>query len=232
MLLDNAAGERQVRPLLPGGSGCAVMVTGRRRLAGLSAHHVGLDVLRPDPALALLARIAGAERVAAEPALAADIVRLCGYLPLAIRIAGARLAAHGHWSLAHLAERLREERSRLDELTAGDLSVRASLAMNYDGLAADTRRAFRLLGLLDAPDFAAWALAAVLDVTVPDAERHLDRLVDAQLVTCTGADGQHRLRYRFHDLVRLYARERAEAEKAVGQRHQAVAAGADASTSA
>lgn len=223
MVLDNAADERQVRPLLPSGAGCAVVVTGRRRLAGLSAHHVGLDVLGPEQALMLLARVAGEEQVAAEIAVAGDIVRLCGHLPLAIRIAGARLAAQVHWSLGHLADRLRQERRRLDELAVGDLSVRASLALSYGALPSDTRRAFRLLGLVDAPDVAAWVLTAVLGGTAPDAERHIDRLVDARLLACVGTDGRGRLRYRFHDLVRLYARECAEAEESPGHRREAIA---------
>jgi DNA-binding SARP family transcriptional activator len=222
VVLDNAASERQVQHLLPGSPSCAVIVTSQRRLAGLSAHSLYLDGLDLESALALLGRIAGPERLAGEPALAAEIVGLCGQLPLAVRIAGARLAARDHWTLAHLAARLRGERRRLDELAAGDLTVRASLAMSYGALSAGTRRAFRLLGLLDVPDFAGWVLAALLDAGVVEIESHIDELIDAQLLVHDGIDACGQFRYRFHDLARLYARERAHAEETSDQRAQAL----------
>ncbi|MEV4461894.1 BTAD domain-containing putative transcriptional regulator, partial [Microbispora sp. NPDC049633] len=223
VVLDDAAGEEQVRPLLPGGPGCAVLVTGRRALAGLSARAVRVGPLDPACASELLARVAGPDRVAARPAVAAEIVRLCGHLPLAIRIAGAKLALREHWHLGHLADRLREERRRLDELAVGDLSVRAGLAADYDRLGETARRALRMLGLLDVPDLAAWMLAAALDVPVRDAETCADLLVDAQLLSCAGGDGNGRSRYRLPGLVRLFARERAELEETAGERDKAVA---------
>ncbi|MBC6462022.1 AfsR/SARP family transcriptional regulator [Actinomadura sp. HBU206391] len=222
VVLDNAADERQVRPLLPGGRGCAVLVTGRRKLAGLSAHAMRLDVLDPRTARELLARIAGPDRVVAEPAAAAEIVDLCAHLPLAVRIAAARLTTREHWSLEHLADRLRHERQRLDELAVGDLSVRAGLAMSYGALGADAKRAFRLLSLLDAPDFAVWTAAAVLDVTAGEAEVHVNELVDNELLGPARGDGPQRYRYRLHDLVRLYARECAETVETPDQRIQAI----------
>ncbi|GAA2095003.1 AfsR/SARP family transcriptional regulator [Actinomadura alba] len=212
MVLDNAADERQIRPLLPGGSGCAVLVNGRRRLPGLSAHTMQLTAFDAETALALLRRMIGHKRVLSEPDAAREIVDLCGGLPLAVRIAGARLAARERWSLAHLADRLRLERRRLDELSAGDLTVRASLTMSYRTLDAPARRAFRLLGLLDVPDFPVWVCAALLDIATDEAEALLDALMDALLLVCVGTDACGNFRYRFHDLVRLYARERAEAE--------------------
>ncbi|WP_214104543.1 AfsR/SARP family transcriptional regulator [Acrocarpospora catenulata] len=223
VVLDNAASEEQVRPLLPGSPSCAVLVTSRRRLAGLSARSARVGTLDPASASALLARIAGPDRVAAQPAVAAEILRLCDHLPLAIRIAGAKLALREHWRLEHLADRLRGERQRLAELAIGDLSVRASLAADYRMLDETSRRALRLLGLLDAPAFAAWVLAAALDVPVSEAETCADRLVDAQLLTCEGSDGDGRFRYRCHDLVRLYARERAELEETPDDRDKAIA---------
>ncbi|MEU6413803.1 BTAD domain-containing putative transcriptional regulator [Microbispora sp. NPDC046933] len=222
VVLDDAAGEEQVRPLLPGGSGCAVLVTSRRGVAGVSARSVRLGPLDPACASELLGRIAGPDRVAARPPVTAEIVRLCGHLPLAIRIAGAKLALREHWHLEHLADRLRAERRRLDELAVGDLSVRAGLAADYDSLDETGRRALRMLGLLDLPSFAAWMLAAALDVTVREAETYADLLVDAQLLSCEGSDGNGQFRYRLQDLVRLYARERAEVEETAGERHKAI----------
>ncbi|MEU7883328.1 AfsR/SARP family transcriptional regulator [Microbispora bryophytorum] len=222
VVLDDAAGEEQVRPLLPGGAGCAVLVTSRHGVAGLSARSVRVGPLDPACAAELLGRIAGPVRVAARPTVAAEIVRLCGHLPLAIRIAGAKLALREHWRLDHLADRLRAERRRLDELALGDLSVRAGLAADYDRLGETTRRALRMLGLLDVPSFAAWMLAAALDVTVREAETYAELLVDAQLLSCEGSDGNGRFRYRFPELARLYARERAELEEPAGERDRAV----------
>ena len=213
VLLDNAASEGQVRPLLPGSAGSAVIVTSRARLSGLeAARPVELEVFGAHEATGLLARIAGAGRVAAEPEAAAEIARLCAYVPLAVRIAGARLAGRRHWSLAHLAARLGDERRRLDELAAGDLAVRAGFAVSYARLPAGARGLFRLLGLLNVTDFAGWVAAALLDASVESAQAHLEALVDAHLLTAGGADPTGRLRYRLHDLVRLYARERAHEE--------------------
>jgi DNA-binding SARP family transcriptional activator len=152
VVLDNAASEAQVRTLLPAGRGCAALVTSRIQLSGLeAAHPLHLDVLDPDQAVQLLARLAGPERVAAEPQAAQQIVRLCGLLPLALRIAGARLASRPQWPLALLAQRLADERRRLDELATGDLEVRASFALSYHGRGEAERRLFRLLGVLVGP---------------------------------------------------------------------------------
>jgi DNA-binding SARP family transcriptional activator/tetratricopeptide (TPR) repeat protein len=214
VVLDNAADEAQVRPLLPGGQSCAVVVTSRDRLAGLDgALRLDLDVLAPGQATELLARIAGPERVAAEPGAAEQIAGLCGYLPLAVRVAGARLAVREHWRLADLAGLLADERHRLDELAVADIEVRASLALSYEGLDGEARRLFRRLGLLAAPEVAAWVGAAVLDGPLADADPLLQRLVDAHLLEVGGVDAAGQVRYRFHDLVRLYARERAGAEE-------------------
>jgi tetratricopeptide (TPR) repeat protein/transcriptional regulator with XRE-family HTH domain len=222
VLLDNAADEAQIRPLLPAGAGNTVLVTSRTRLTGVAGTEViDLDVLPPEQAVELLGKIAGADRVAREPAAAQVIASLCGHLPLAVRIAGARLAAKPHWRLQRMAHRLAEHQ-RLDELTAGDLEVRASVGLSYDGLGETEQRAFRLLGLLEVPDFASWMLAALLDISAPDAEEVADQLADAQLLDTIGEDATGQLRYRFHDLVRLYARERLLAEDTLATRRAAL----------
>ncbi|MBV2363343.1 BTAD domain-containing putative transcriptional regulator [Streptomonospora nanhaiensis] len=213
VVLDDAGSEQQVRPLIPGAPGCAVLITSRARLTGLEgAHLIDLDVFEPERAVELLARIIGADRVAAEPGHAAEIVRLCGYAPLAVRIAGARLNARRQWPLSRLARLLGDEQRRLDELRTGDLGVRATFALSYAALSERGRSAFRLLGLLDAGDFTEWVAAALLDVPLPEAETVVEDLVDAQLLSISGTDGTGRLRYRMHDLMRLYARERCAEE--------------------
>jgi DNA-binding SARP family transcriptional activator/tetratricopeptide (TPR) repeat protein len=214
VVLDNAASEAHVRPLLPASSGCAALVTSRVCLSGLeAAHPLHLDVLDPDQAVQLLATLAGPGRVAAEPQAAQQIARLCGLLPLALRIAGARLANRPNWPLALLAQRLADEHRRLDELATGDLEVRASFALSYHGRGQAERRLFRLLGVLVAPSFPAWVAACLLEIDLAEAEGLLERLVDAQLVEAARQDQANQLRYRLHDLLRVFARECLEAEE-------------------
>jgi len=214
VVLDNASSEQQVRPLLPGDAGCAVLVTSRPRLTGLAgARHLDLDLFSPAEALHLLARITDQDRVRAEPADAARIAELCGCLPLAVRIAGARLAARPAWRFAHLATLLGDERRRLDGLSTGDLAVRASLALSYRGLGEVPRRLLRLLALFDVADFPAWLAATVLEYPLDEAEGHVESLVDAQLLAVSGTDPLGQVRYRFHDLVRLFALEAAAVEE-------------------
>ncbi|MDI1464108.1 BTAD domain-containing putative transcriptional regulator [Catellatospora sp. KI3] len=223
VVLDDAADEQQVRPLLPGDPGCAVLVTGRNRLGGLSgARRIDLDVLGPQDALDLLGRIVGADRAAAEPAAAQAIVELCGHLPLAICIAGARLATRQRWPLRLLADRLADEQRRLDELTIADLQVRAGFELSYRGLDEPARRALRRLGYLGVPEFSSWIPAWLTDTAETAAEDVVEQLVDAHLVDFSHVDGLGRLRYRLHELVRLYARERAEAEESAGSLSAAV----------
>ncbi|MEV6103514.1 BTAD domain-containing putative transcriptional regulator [Streptomyces sp. NPDC051940] len=224
VLLDNAVGERQVRPLLPGTGSSAVIVTSRAGLAGLEgAVRIDLGLLGDSEALELLARAVGDDRPRRDPVTAERIVRQCGNLPLALRIAGARLATRRHLSLPRLADALDDERRRLDELVAGDLEVRASVSLSYEALAPDARRVLRLLGLLDAPTVPGWVPGALLDRPRQEAERTLDVLVDNHLVEVAetgGPDGEPR--YRLHDLVRLYARERASAEESDKGRESAL----------
>jgi tetratricopeptide (TPR) repeat protein/transcriptional regulator with XRE-family HTH domain len=215
ILVDNAREVADVLPLLPGTPGSAVLVTSRRSMSTLpGAHHVQLDVLSEQEGLRLLGALAGESRIDAGPGAAVDIIRSCGLLPLGIRIAGARLAARPDWSIAHLARRLNDEHHRLDELERDDIGVRASFAVSIDQLAEspDVRdrvaaRAFALLGVPDGPDITLMVAARLLDMSERDAERTLERLVDLNLLEPTSPD-----RYRLHDLLRVYARERAVAE--------------------
>ncbi|MEU7471825.1 BTAD domain-containing putative transcriptional regulator [Streptomyces sp. NPDC044984] len=209
VLLDNARDAAQVRPLLPGTAGCAALVTSRVRMVGLAgAHLIDLDVMSPEEALALFTRIVGEERVASERDAALDVVAACGFLPLAIRIAASRLAARRTWTVSVLAAKLADERRRLDELQAGDLAVKATFELGYGQLEPAQARAFRLLGLADGPDISLAAAAAVLDLPAEDTEDLLESLVDTSLLE-SAAPG----RYRFHDLVRLYARACAERDE-------------------
>ncbi|GAA0375631.1 SARP family transcriptional regulator [Acrocarpospora corrugata] len=213
IVLDDAADERQVRPLLPGTPGPAVLITSRNRLAGLAgAAFTELAVLSPDEGVELLTRIVGPERVGREGSSARRIVALCGHLPLAIRIAGAKLTSRRAWSLDLMAERLTSELRRLDELAVGDQEVRAGIQLSYRALPDPARRALRLLGLLGLPGFCAATVGALLELPRYLAEDLLEGLVDAQLVEHIGTDGLGDLRYRIHDLVRIFARERAESE--------------------
>ncbi|MFF0309902.1 BTAD domain-containing putative transcriptional regulator [Streptosporangium sp. NPDC004379] len=213
LVLDDAAGERQVRPLLPGSPGCAVLVTSRNRLAGLAGSLLtDLGVMDTEAGLELLGRIAGADRVAAEPEDARRIVGQCGALPLAIRVAGARLAARRQWSVGYFTRRLTDERHRLDELAVGDQEVRASISLSYDLLSEPARRALRYLGWLGLPHFPAWVAAAALDADDLETDRLLEQLVDASLVDVEGVDATGGIRYRLHDLIRLFAREQAEVD--------------------
>lgn len=218
VVLDNASDARQVRRLMPGGPGCAVVVTSRRVLGALdSAATLTLDVFDDDDARELLARIAGRERVETEPDATTDVVRLCERLPLALALAASRLASRPSWSVRDLADRLAVEHRRLSELAVDDQGVRASFTVSYADLDdPDARRMFRLLGLLDGLDVGVPVAAALADVSEVHAEDVLDRLVDAQLAQ-TRSPG----RYHMHDLLRLFAHERAVAEETEDERVRA-----------
>jgi transcriptional regulator with XRE-family HTH domain/tetratricopeptide (TPR) repeat protein len=225
IVLDDARDAAQVRPLLPGTGGCAVVVTSRSSLPDLeSARLLDLDILDDNDAWALFERIAGPARAAAEPDAVREVLTACGGLPLAIRIAAARLTARPSWSITALAARLSDERKRLDELETGDLAVRATFMVSYAnvrtaeaGAAGPPDRAFRMLGLAEAPDISLPAAAAMLGVPPDSAEQVLELLVDAHLLQ-SAAPG----RYRFHDLLRVYAAERVQAEEDTAARDEAV----------
>ncbi|MEH0522333.1 BTAD domain-containing putative transcriptional regulator [Streptomyces stelliscabiei] len=226
LVLDDANGEAQVRPLLPGSATCGVLVTSRARLGGLvGARRTDLDVLDDARGLELLTRVTGPERTPDDPreqAAARRIVELCGGLPLALRIAGARLATRRHWTPSVLAERLADEHRRLDELSVGDLEVRAGLGLSYRALDECARRVLRRIATLGSADVAVWTVAALSGMPEDRAEEVLERLLDAQLINCPGTDQVGQPRYRLHDLVRVYAAERAETEDPVDDRTAAV----------
>ncbi|MGK7877316.1 MAG: tetratricopeptide repeat protein [Xenococcaceae cyanobacterium] len=210
VLLDNARDEVQVRPLLPGGSTCAVLVTSRQSLGALEgASLLDLDVFPEAEARELLEKLLGRERVQAELEAAAQVLSCCGRLPLAIRIAGGTLKQKPHWRLADYAQKLADERQRLHQLHLSDLDVRASFALSYQELEETEARLFRFLGLLGA-DFAVEVAAVLVEVEPDAAETSLERLLDAQML-----DFASEGRYQFHDLMRLFAREQLDQTEAV-----------------
>lgn len=226
VVLDNAATAEQVRPLLPGSASCRVVVTSRNRLSGLIAHdgasRVSVDLLPPAEAITLLREVIGTARVAAEPESTAALASQCAYLPLALRIAAERAATHPHVTVADLAEELAVVHDRLDLLATAEqedeaTAVRAVFSWSYHALAPEAARAFRLLGLHAGADLSAPAAAALTDTTPAQARRLLETLVGMHLIEETGKD-----RYRLHDLLRVYAAERAQAEETDHDRAAAV----------
>ena len=200
MVLDNARDEAQVRPLLPGAGASLVLVTSRSVLPGLEADaRISLDVLTQDEAITMLAGLGG-HRAAADPTAVAEVARLCGRLPLALRIAGQLLATHPTWPVVRLAHLLASERHRLARLGAGDLQVRAAFEVSYRQLDGPDARLLRLLGLHPGPDFTATAAAALAGTEGEAAESALSRLANAHLVTEDAAG-----RFALHDLLRLFA---------------------------
>ncbi|MEV6959823.1 BTAD domain-containing putative transcriptional regulator [Streptomyces sp. NPDC051207] len=208
VVLDDAVSESQVRPLLPGSSQCAVLVTSRIRLTGLpGAQRVELDVMSTERALELLARVIGADRVERERPSAEMLIRTVGGLPLALRIVAARLAARPHWSLASMVQRLASERHRLDELTHGEMTMRASLSLTHDGLAPGDRKLLRLLSLARTATLPGWLAGALLDDDRPYPSDLLEPLVDVQMLDVVGVESTGGFRYRFHEIIRVFARE-------------------------
>lgn len=211
VILDNAASAEQVRPLLPGSAGCLTLITSRSRLSGLTAREgasrVPIDVLSLEDAMKLFRQVIGEARVDAELETAADLARRCGYLPLALRIAADRAATHPHLRLADLVEELADERDRLDTLASDDdemTAVRAVFSWSYEKLPPDAARVFRLLGLHTGPEVSSEAAAALAGLPTTRIRRLLDTLTGQHLLEQIG-----RNRYRFHDLLRTYAAERA-----------------------
>ncbi|WP_255953821.1 AfsR/SARP family transcriptional regulator [Streptomyces odontomachi] len=209
IVLDDAAGGAQVRPLLPGTGGSAVLVSSRRRMPELPARHFPVDVMKHDEARALFAAIVGPDRLRSEAADADRVLASCGSLPLAVRIAGARLAKRAGWTMGTLADFLHDERGRLDQLHTGEMEVRASTELSYRHLPEQTARAFRAFGLLPGEAVAGWLVAVAMGRS-DGAHEELETLADEHLVEVIGTDGLGLHRYRMHDLLRCYAHERVE----------------------
>jgi hypothetical protein len=200
VVLDNAATSAQVVALLGSGQPALTVVTSRQRLSGVDgAASLSLDVLPETDAMALLTRVAGA-RVAADPRTAAEVARLCGHLPLALRLAAARLVSRPQWSIADLARRLREAPAPLAELAVSGRNVAAAFTLSYRQLDERARLVFRWLGLHPSGDFGEHVAAALADLPLAQIRSTLEDLVDAHLLE-SPAPG----RYRLHDLLRDYA---------------------------
>ncbi|TYR65363.1 ATP-binding protein [Streptomyces parvus] len=211
LVLDNARDEAQVRPLLPGTGAGMVVVTSRRMLTGLeSVHRLALGELSPAEASEFLTALVGQERADAGPGALAEVADHCGHLPLALRVAGNWLATRTGWTVRRLADRLAVEERRLDALTAGDLRLSAAFQLSYRQLTPTAGRMFRLLSLVDGADAGAAGAAQLTGQPLYEAEDTLEELVEAGLL------GTYRDRYRFHDLIRLYARGRLRAEEPAG----------------
>ena len=208
LVFDDAAGHQQVRPLLPGTPGSLVLITSRRRLAALEdATVISLDTLTPGEAAGLLARLAGRVGVTAGDPGVGQLAGLCGYLPLALGMAGRQLAHHPAWTPAALAADLAAAKDRLELMAAENVSVAAAFGLSYADLDHGQQRLFRRLGLHPGPDIDAYAAAALDDTGVAAARRGLEALYDQHLIT-----GPARGRYRFHDLIRQHAQTLADAD--------------------
>ncbi len=223
VVLDDAASETQVGPLLPGSSSCSVLVTSRTRLTGLpGTHRITLDILDTDSALELIGNVVGRERVIRELEAAKALISTVGGLPLALRILAARLAARPHWSLASMLGRLADERRRLDELAHGEMTMRASLSLTHDGLGRPQRQLLCLLSLARGSTLSGWLAGALLDDQHPQPSDLLEPLVDVQMLDVVGVDTDGQFRYRFHEIIRLFARERLAEEAGDEQRREAL----------
>lgn len=205
VVLDDAADARQIQHLLPGSATCAVLVTSRRRLPEMQwDEQAELEGMSREEALTLFSRTIGAERAGKEPEAVAEVVDACGRLPLALRITAAKLVDRPQWTVRSLADKLARERGRLSELRVGSLEVEATFHLGYGQLDATSARAFRLMSLPEGPGLSLPAAAAVVGEPEPSAEPVVERLVDLNMVASPAPD-----HYAYHDLLRLFARQRA-----------------------
>ncbi|MFB7663154.1 tetratricopeptide repeat protein [Kitasatospora sp. NPDC056138] len=217
IVLDDAAGPDQVRPLLPERSPSLVLVTSRHRLAGLpGSAPVSVQALAVDDAVALFRRPVGPDR-AEDPELVRAIVERCGYLPLAVTLVASRFKAHPAWSLHHLAQRLAREPGRLGEIRHGSDEIARTFELSYLSLAPGQQTAFRRLGLHPGPDFRPHDAAALVGLDVDGTERVLESLLDCHLLEEPAPD-----RFRAHDLLADYAAHLAARDEPPEQREQAL----------
>ncbi|MBF6332979.1 tetratricopeptide repeat protein [Nocardia transvalensis] len=217
LVLDDARDHAQIEPLLPAGTDCLTLITSRRRLVALDgALPLTLDTLDPESSVELFYLLAQRRPSDVDLTAAAEIVRSCGYLPLAIVLLAGRLAHHPTWTLTGVAEEFAANRDRLSELDAGDRAVRAAFAMSYQNLPPDQQRLFRRLGMHPGPALDAYAVAALEGITLTAACRGLEALYTDHLI-----DEITPGRYRLHDLLREYAQSLAAADP-VEDSHRAV----------
>ncbi|MEV7439697.1 BTAD domain-containing putative transcriptional regulator [Streptomyces sp. NPDC091204] len=201
LLFDNAVDAAQIRPLLPASPGCLVLITSRGRLLDLDGvEWVSIGMMEPEDSTSLMTETLGTTRVAAEPEASAELAELCGHLPLALRIATARLRNRPRWTVRYLVERLRDEKRRMDELSSGERSVAATLRLSYLAMDEEYRTAFRILSLYPCAGTDVHSAAALLGTAVRDAEDALEFLLDVHLVQQPDIG-----LYTFHDLVRSFA---------------------------
>jgi transcriptional regulator with XRE-family HTH domain/tetratricopeptide (TPR) repeat protein len=204
VILDNAANEAQVRPLLPGVGRSMVIVTSRRLLTGLEGvRRLPLPPLAAADAAGLLQGILGGSEPAPPPADLAEVAALCECLPLALRIAGNRLASRPGWTVRTLADRLADEGRRLDRLSAGDLRLSTAFSLSHDQLSAPAQLMFRRVAMVPGPDFSVELAAVLTGSPVDDAEALLEELTELGLLEALPTG-----RFAFHDLIRLFARTR------------------------
>jgi len=224
VFLDNVDSSDRVRPLLAGSDRCLTLIASRSMLSGLvardGAYRMTLDMLPPQEANELFRAIVGAERVDEEPEAAAEMVRLCAYLPLAIRIAAERVSAQPYARLSDVVGDLSQEAGRLDLMSTEDdeaTAVRAVFSWSYRPLDPPVARMFRLLGLCPMVDISTEAAAALAGTGLSQTRQLLFKLTSLHLLT-----EHQRGRYRLHDLLRVYAYERAQDEEKSDELENAV----------
>jgi tetratricopeptide (TPR) repeat protein/transcriptional regulator with XRE-family HTH domain len=218
LILDDAIGSEQVLPLLPGTGGNMVLITSRRHLSALDATAISLDMLPSEEAAGLLIRLAGRPGLSQADPGVREIIRLCGFLPLAIGMVGRQLHHHLAWSASSRAAELAAARDRLELMATENVSVAAAFDLSYAHLATDHQRLFRRLGLHPGAEFDRYAAAALDDADLAAARRGLEALYDQYLLT-EPAPG----RYRMHDLIREHARALADQDDPGNDRDQATA---------